>query len=160
MTYHLDWTVFLFAHTIAEVLDLAAFVLVFAGAVYADRARRPALRRPGDDAGPPRRRRVLAAIVVAAGCGGTGASTPVATTEVTMAKSYRFDPKTIEVKAGATVTWTNDDNFTHTVQGRRPGRPQGRAAATASRSAFDKPGTLPLRLHAAQPRHAREVIVK
>jgi hypothetical protein len=34
MTYHLDWTVFLFAHTIAEVLDLVAFVLVFAGAVY------------------------------------------------------------------------------------------------------------------------------
>jgi hypothetical protein len=33
MTYHLDWTVFLFAHTIAEVLDLGAFVLVFAGAV-------------------------------------------------------------------------------------------------------------------------------
>jgi hypothetical protein len=32
MTYHLDWTVFLFAHTIAEVLDLAAFILVFVGA--------------------------------------------------------------------------------------------------------------------------------
>jgi len=31
MTYHLDWTVFLFAHTISEVLDLGAFVLVFAG---------------------------------------------------------------------------------------------------------------------------------
>ncbi len=29
MTYHLDWTVFLFAHTISEVLDLAAFILVF-----------------------------------------------------------------------------------------------------------------------------------
>jgi hypothetical protein len=42
MTYHLDWTVFLFAHTIAEVLDLAAFVLVFAAAVYSV-ARRPAL---------------------------------------------------------------------------------------------------------------------
>ena len=42
MTYHLDWTVFLFAHTIAEVLDLAAFVLIFAGAVYAT-ARRPEL---------------------------------------------------------------------------------------------------------------------
>ena len=41
MTYHLDWTVFLFAHTIAEVLDLAAFVCVFAGAVY------EAVRRPG-----------------------------------------------------------------------------------------------------------------
>jgi hypothetical protein len=42
MTYHLDWTVFLFAHTIAEVLDLVAFVLVFAGAV-AQTIRRPAL---------------------------------------------------------------------------------------------------------------------
>jgi len=29
MTYHLDWTVFLFAHTISEVLDLVAFILVF-----------------------------------------------------------------------------------------------------------------------------------
>jgi hypothetical protein len=44
MTYHLDWTVFLFAHTIAEVLDLAAFVLVFAAAVVqVASARRPAL---------------------------------------------------------------------------------------------------------------------
>lgn len=42
MTYHLDWTVFLFAHTIAEVLDLTAFVLVFAAAVYST-VRRPAL---------------------------------------------------------------------------------------------------------------------
>jgi hypothetical protein len=30
MTYHLDWTTFLFAHTISEVLDLAAFLSVFA----------------------------------------------------------------------------------------------------------------------------------
>jgi hypothetical protein len=35
MTYHLDWTVFLFAHTISEVLDLVAFGLVFA---YASRS--------------------------------------------------------------------------------------------------------------------------
>ena len=40
MTYHLDWTVFLFAHTIAEVLDLSAFVFVFLAAVYS------AVRRP------------------------------------------------------------------------------------------------------------------
>jgi hypothetical protein len=32
MTYHLDWTVFLFAHTLSEVLDLLAFILVFAAA--------------------------------------------------------------------------------------------------------------------------------
>jgi hypothetical protein len=36
MTYHLDWTVFLFAHTISEVLDLVAFVLV--GVVATQRA--------------------------------------------------------------------------------------------------------------------------
>ncbi|MBI3979074.1 MAG: hypothetical protein HY331_12895 [Chloroflexi bacterium] len=32
MTYHLDWTVFLFAHTISEVLDLVAFALIFVAA--------------------------------------------------------------------------------------------------------------------------------
>ena len=59
----------------------------------------------------------LATTALAAGCGGAGASSePVATTEVKMVKSYRFDPKTIEIEAGDTVTWTNDDNFTHTVE--------------------------------------------
>ena len=33
MTYHLDWTVFLFAHTISEVLNLVAFILVFMATV-------------------------------------------------------------------------------------------------------------------------------
>jgi plastocyanin len=33
-----------------------------------------------------------------------------------MVKSYQFDPKTIEIQAGESVTWTNEDNFTHTVQ--------------------------------------------
>jgi plastocyanin len=55
-------------------------------------------------------------VLVAAGCGGGDDAAPVATNEVSMAKSYRFDPKTITVDAGATVTWTNDDNFTHTVK--------------------------------------------
>lgn len=31
MTYHLDWTVFLFAHTLSEVLALGAFALIFVG---------------------------------------------------------------------------------------------------------------------------------
>ncbi len=30
LTYHLDWTVILFAHTLAEVCDLLAVILVFA----------------------------------------------------------------------------------------------------------------------------------
>ena len=66
-------------------------------------------------------RRVIAflaitAVAVAAGCGGSESSEPIATTQISMAKSYRFDPKVIEVDAGSTVTWTNDDNFTHTVK--------------------------------------------
>jgi hypothetical protein len=46
MTYHLDWTVFLFAHTISEVLDLAAFVLIFAGAIQRATVRDRAEGRP------------------------------------------------------------------------------------------------------------------
>ena len=45
MTYHLDWTIFLFAHTISEVLDLVAFILIFSavtrrGLVAADATAR------------------------------------------------------------------------------------------------------------------------
>jgi hypothetical protein len=40
MTYHLDITTFLFAHTLSEVLDVVAFVLVFVG--FTQRALRPA----------------------------------------------------------------------------------------------------------------------
>jgi hypothetical protein len=42
MTYHLDWTTFLFAHTISEVLNLGAFTLVFVAVT------RSVLARPGD----------------------------------------------------------------------------------------------------------------
>jgi hypothetical protein len=42
MTYHLDWTVFLFAHTLSEVFDLFAIILIFVGATQAVRVGRPA----------------------------------------------------------------------------------------------------------------------
>ncbi|HWN22592.1 MAG TPA: plastocyanin/azurin family copper-binding protein [Gaiellaceae bacterium] len=58
----------------------------------------------------------LALVLVAAGCGDNESSEPVATTEVSMAKSYVFEPKAVAIDAGQAVTWTNDDNFTHTVQ--------------------------------------------
>ncbi len=84
---------------------------------------------------------LLAATVLAAGCGGAGeASEPVATTEVTMVKSYRFEPETIEIEAGQTVTWTNEDNFTHTVEveGQEDHEVgQGESVAIT----FDEPGT-------------------
>jgi plastocyanin len=57
-----------------------------------------------------------------------------------MAKSYRFDPKTIEIRAGETVTWTNEDNFTHTVQvDGREDHEVGRGESVSIR--FDEPGT-------------------
>ena len=77
---------------------------------------------------------------VAVGCGGSTDAAPVATTEVTMAKSYRFDPKKIEVDAGSSVTWTNEDNFTHTVQ--VDGQEDHEVERDESVSiTFDEPGT-------------------
>ena len=82
------------------------------------------------------------AVLVAAGCGGAGSDNaePVATTHVSMAKSYRFDPHTIEIDAGQTVTWTNDDNFTHTVQVDGQGDHQVSPGESVSIE-FEKPGT-------------------
>jgi plastocyanin len=83
---------------------------------------------------------VAAAALFAAGCGGSGTSEPIAATEVEMVKSYSFDPKVIEIEAGDTVTWTNEDNFTHTVQveGREDHKvEQGESVEIT----FDEPGT-------------------
>ena len=84
---------------------------------------------------------VAAAALFAAGCGGSGASSdPVATTEVSMAKSYVFEPKVIEIEAGETVTWTNDDNFTHTVRvdGQKDHQVEQEERVSIT---FDTPGT-------------------
>ena len=82
-----------------------------------------------------------AAVLFAAGCGGEGESSePVAATEVEMVKSYRFDPKVIEIAAGDTVTWTNEDNFTHTVQ--VDGQEDHKVGKGESvEITFDEPGT-------------------
>jgi plastocyanin len=82
----------------------------------------------------------LAGTVLLVGCGGADESEPVATTQVTMVKSYRFEPKTIAVPAGDTVTWTNDDNFTHTVRVEGQGDHEvGRGDSVSIR--FATPGT-------------------
>ena len=102
---------------------------------------------------------LLALILFAAGCGSSDSTEPVATTEVQMAKSYRFDPKTIEIEAGDTVTWTNADNFTHTVQvdGQEDHKVERGESVSIS---FDTPGTY----HYVCTLHKRdmdgEVIVK
>jgi plastocyanin len=59
---------------------------------------------------------------VLAGCSGTSTSTASASTaavqtnQVDLPPSYQFSPTHIQVARGTTVTWTNHDNFTHSVQ--------------------------------------------
>jgi plastocyanin len=65
---------------------------------------------------------VAALALATAACAQQASSSPVATTTVDLPKSYRFAPAAITVQAGSTVTWTNNDNFTHNVafQGEAP----------------------------------------
>jgi plastocyanin len=57
-------------------------------------------------------------IAVLGGCASTGSSaaSPVATSSVDLPPSYRFAPSDITVVVGTTVTWTNNDHFTHSVK--------------------------------------------
>jgi plastocyanin len=83
---------------------------------------------------------VLTLIVSACGTGAGAASSPVATTTVDLPPSYRLVPTAIVVPVGATVTWTNRDNFTHNVafDGAEP--LQMVPGQSVSR-AFEAPGT-------------------
>ena len=76
--------------------------------------------------------------------GGAGAGEPVATSTVNLPPSYRFDPPSIGVTAGTTVTWTNNDNFTHSVQfqdGGLPTDPMVMKPGTNATFTFETPGT-------------------
>ena len=61
---------------------------------------------------------VIAIVALAlSGCaGGNDGGDPVATDAIAMARSYRFAPVVATVSAGTTVTWMNEDNFTHNVR--------------------------------------------
>ena len=54
------------------------------------------------------------ALGVGAACGGPAAA--VSTNHVDLPRSYLFQPADITVKAGTVVTWTNSDQFTHSVR--------------------------------------------
>jgi plastocyanin len=58
----------------------------------------------------------LVGLTLAACSGSAPSASPVATNQVNLPPSYKFDPPAIEVKAGTKVTWTNHDNFTHSVR--------------------------------------------
>jgi plastocyanin len=60
---------------------------------------------------------VAAALVVqACATGAQPSASAVATDRVDMPRSYRYAPGDITVPAGTTVTWTNSDQFTHSVR--------------------------------------------
>jgi plastocyanin len=88
-------------------------------------------------------------VALLAGCSGEGADgsadapSAVATTTVDLPKSYRFEPAAIQVDVGATVTWTNHDEFTHNVSfdgdaplAMKPGETVTRAFPTAGTFAY------------------------
>ena len=58
----------------------------------------------------------LVALGVTAGCGQPAVAAPVKTNQVNLPPSYQFDPAVIQVVAGTSVTWTNNDHFTHSVK--------------------------------------------
>jgi plastocyanin len=85
---------------------------------------------------------VMAMLALTVGCGPAKATdaAPVLTDQVNLPPSYKFEPAVIQVTVGTTVTWTNHDHFTHSVemqnQDDRVLKPGESVAIT-----FDQPGT-------------------
>ena len=78
---------------------------------------------------------------------------------------FQFQPGALEVRAGTRVTWTNQDDITHTVTSGLPGNPDGRfdvqlAGKGASGGAsFVEPGVYPY-FCARHPSMRGEVVVR
>jgi plastocyanin len=94
---------------------------------------------------------LMGAVAGVAGCAPSGASgSPVATASVDLPPSYRFAPAAITVRAGTTVTWTNDDHFTHSVQfldGGLPSSPLLMQPGQTTTFTFAQPGTYHYQCH-------------
>jgi plastocyanin len=86
-----------------------------------------------------------------AGCAASGSTgSPVPTSAVDLPASYRFAPAAITVAAGTTVTWTNDDHFTHSVQfldGGLPSDPQVMDPGATATFTFAQPGVYHYQCH-------------
>jgi plastocyanin len=59
---------------------------------------------------------ILIALLFASCSQAAAPAAPVATNQVDLPRSYRFAPEDIAVPPGTEVTWTNSDNFTHSVR--------------------------------------------
>jgi plastocyanin len=72
-----------------------------------------------------------ASLLVLAACGGGGAApSPAPAAQAAIggeiaAKDFQFEPRSVEVKAGTAVRWTNKDSSTHTTTSGKPGSRDG-----------------------------------
>ena len=83
---------------------------------------------------------ILFALFLAAACQAAEPTAPVATNQVDLPRSYKFAPEDIVVPAGTTVTWTNNDNFTHSVRLLDGGEVQMMKPGESVTNAFPGPG--------------------
>jgi plastocyanin len=84
------------------------------------------------------------------GSNGGGGEAIVETSTVDLPPSYRFAPEAIAVAAGTTVTWTNSDHFTHSVQfldGGLPLEPLLMQPGASTTFTFAAPGTYAYQCH-------------
>lgn len=64
-----------------------------------------------------------------------------------LVQGFRYQPATLEVSTGTTVTWSNEDNIDHTVTAGTPEAPETTfdidlpEAGTSGSHTFDEPGT-------------------
>lgn len=96
---------------------------------------------------------IVAIAGLVGGCApGTGSATasPVATSTVELPPSYKFVPAAIAISKSTTVTWTNTDHFTHSVQfldGGLPGAPMLMDPGATTTFRFDHPGIYHYQCH-------------
>ena len=85
---------------------------------------------------------LVAACLLLAGCArSSGATLAAQSNVVDLPPSYRFEPANISVKAGSTVTWTNHDNFSHSVQVDGQSDVHLMRPGESAQIAFNTPGT-------------------
>ncbi|MBI4785649.1 MAG: cupredoxin domain-containing protein [Chloroflexi bacterium] len=101
---------------------------------------------------------ILLLVLLVAACSSESAPTPAAAPTIAAAtqpakvaenveiKTFSFKPNRIKVKAGSTVTWTNQDGIEHSITGGLPPTPSGAfdsdfiTKGQTFSFAFDKPG--------------------
>lgn len=95
------------------------------------------------------RPRLLAAITAAAVAAAAAVSFATSAAASVSIRLFHFRPAQLEIAAGTTVTWTNEDDIVHTVTSGTPGTPAGSFSrrldgkGTAASVAFPWSGVYP-----------------